>query len=179
MKWLDGAEKQRYTVLRLYEPSEGNLPALTFNPLKISDIPGWEPRPEDWSCCSEPLRVYFKDYERLLKSCFALMFPTIAIHENNVTVLIKVLIRAKSLKIQCCFNCVDCYRDAFDGTPEPVFDELYWNWLGAEDRDKALSAIRRDMPKFSPEEREFYEAFLNWFDEALLLSNIIIAESNL
>ncbi len=146
MKWLEDNEKQRYKVLRLYEPSEGNLPALTFNPLKISDKPDWNPAPEDWSCCSEPLRVYFKDYKRLLKSYFALMFPT---------------------------------KDAFDGTPEPVFDELYWNWLGAEDWNKALSAIRRDMPKFSLEEREFYEAFLKWFDEALSLSNIIIAESNL
>lgn len=92
------------------------------------------------------LHIYFEDYKRLLKSYFALMFPT---------------------------------ADAFDGTPEPVFDELYWNWLSADDWSKSLSAIRRDLPKFSPEERGFYEAFLKWFDEALKLSSIIIAESNL
>lgn len=146
MRWLDSGEKQTYKVLRLYELSDGNLPALTFNPLKISDVPDWNPMPEEWSCCSEPLVIYFEDYRRLLKSYFALMFPT---------------------------------KDAFDGTPEPVFDELYWNWLGAEDWDKALSAIRRDLPTFSDEERGFYETFLKWFDEALALSSIIICESNL
>ncbi len=146
MRWLDSGEKQTYKVLRLYELSDGNLPALTFNPLKISDAPDWNPMPEEWSCCSEPLVIYFEDYRRLLKSYFALMFPT---------------------------------KDAFDGTPEPVFDELYWNWLSAEDWDKALLAIRRDLPTFSNEERGFYEAFLKWFDEALALSRIIICESNL
>lgn len=146
MRWLDSGEKQTYKVLRLYELSDGNLPALTFNPLKISDVPDWNPMPEEWSCCSEPLVIYFEDYRCLLKSYFALMFPT---------------------------------KDAFDGTPEPFFDELYWNWLGAEDWDKALSAIRRDLPTFSDEERGFYETFLKWFDEALALSSIIICESNL
>lgn len=146
MRWLDSGEKQTYKVLRLYELSDGNLPALTFNPLKISDVPDWNPMPEEWSCCSEPLVIYFEDYRRLLKSYFALMFPT---------------------------------KDAFDGTPEPVFDELYWNWLGADDWNKALSAIRRDLPTFSDEERGFYETFLKWFDEALALSSIIICESNL
>lgn len=70
-------------------------------------------------------------------------------------------------------------KDAFDGTPEPAFDELYWNWLSAEDWSKALAAIRSELPKRPPEEREFYEAFLKWFDEALAMSNIIICESSL
>lgn len=146
MKWLDNSDEQKPVVLRLYDNSPENSPCLTFNPLKLSDEPDWNPMPEEWHCCSEPLRVYFEDYKRLLKGYFALMFPT---------------------------------KDAFDGTPEPVFDELYWNWLSAEDWSKALSAIRSKLPKFSPEEREFYEAFLRWFDEALALSNIIICESNL
>lgn len=146
MKWIDNAEERKPTVLRLYDSSTENSPRLTFNPLKISDAPDWNPVPEEWNCCSEPLIIYFEDYKRLLKSYFALMFPT---------------------------------KDAFDGTPEPIFDELYWNWLNKEDWDKALSAIRNDLPKFSSEEREFYEAFLRWFDEALELSNIIICESNL
>lgn len=146
MRWLDDPDEQKPIVLRLYDNSPTNSPCLTFNPLKISDNQDWNPMPEEWHCCSEPLRVYFEDYKRLLKSYFALMFPT---------------------------------KDAFDGTPEPVFDELYWNWLNADDWSKALSAIRSELPKFSPEEREFYEAFLKWFDEALELSDIIICESNL
>lgn len=146
MKWIGNVNERRSLELRLYYTSEGNAPCLTFDPLKISDAPDWNPMPEDWSCCSEPLVIYFEDYRRLLKNYFALMFPT---------------------------------KDAFDGTPEPVFDELYWNWLGAEDWDKALLAIRRDLPTFSNEERGFYEAFLKWFDEALALSRIIICESNL
>lgn len=146
MKWADNAEERKPILLRLYDSSPENSPRLTFNPLKISDVPDWNPVPEEWNCCSEPLIVYFEDYKRLLKSYFALMFPT---------------------------------KDAFDGTPEPVFDELYWNWLNKEDWNKALLAIKNDLPKFSPEERGFYEAFLRWFDEALELSNIIICESNL
>lgn len=146
MKWLENINERKFVTLRLYDNSEGNVPCLTFNPLKISNAPNWNPSPEEWNCCSEPLIVYFEDYNRLLKSYFALMFPT---------------------------------KDAFDGTPEPVFDELYWNWLSADDWIKALSAIRHDLTKFSVKEREFYEAFLKWFDEALKLSNIIICESNL
>lgn len=146
MRWIENANERRPVTLRLYDKSEDNAPCLTFNPLKISDKPDWNPLPEEWNCCSEPLIFYFEDYKRLLKGYFELMFPT---------------------------------KDAFDGTPEPVFDELYWNWLGAEDWNKALSAIRSDMPKYSPEERGFYGAFLKWFKEALELSNIIICESNL
>ncbi|MDE6727875.1 MAG: hypothetical protein K2J80_08045 [Oscillospiraceae bacterium] len=146
MQWIENAEERKPAVLRLYDNSPENSPRLTFDPLRISDTPDWDPVPEDWSCCSEPLVVYFEDYKRLLKSYFALMFPT---------------------------------KDAFDGTPEPVFDELYWNWLGADDWSKALGAIRGDLPKFTHEERGFYEAFLRWFDKALELSNIIICQSNL
>lgn len=146
MKWLENINERKFVTLRLYNTAEKNAPCLTFNPLKISDAPDWNPEPEEWNCCSEPLIVYFEDYKRLLKSYFSLMFPT---------------------------------RDAFDGTPEPVFDELYWNWLNSDDWNKALCAIRNDLPKFSPEELGFYEAFLKWFDEALSLSSIIIAESNL
>lgn len=146
MKWIDNTNEQYPVTLRLYDTSKGNAPMLEFNPLKRSDKPDWNPMPEEWHCCSKPLRVLFGDYKRLLKSYFALMFPT---------------------------------KDAFDGTPEPVFDELYYNWLSAEDWRKALSAVTSDLPKFSPEEREFYKAFLNWFDEALELSDIIICESNL
>ena len=146
MKWAQNAGERKPLELRLYDNSTGSAPCLKFEPLKMSDKPDRNPMPEDWSCCSEPLIVYFEDYRRMLKSYFALMFPT---------------------------------KDAFDGTPEPVFDELYWNWLSAEDWHKALSAIERDLPKSSAEERCFYETFLKWFGEALELSNIIICESNL
>ena len=146
MKWADSADERKFLKLRLYDKSTGNAPCLKFEPLKISDAPEWNPMPEEWSCCSEPLIIYFEDYRKLLKNYFALMFPT---------------------------------KDAFDGTPEPMFDELYWNWLGAEDWQKALSAIERDLPEFSHGERGFYEAFLKWFGEALELSSIIICESNL
>lgn len=146
MKWIETAEERKPAVLRLYDNSPENSPCLTFNPLKISDALDWNPMPDEWNCCSEPLIVYFEDYKRLLKSYFALMFPT---------------------------------KDAFDGTPEPVFDELYWNWLGIEDWNKALLAIRHDLPGFSDDERAFYEKFLRWFENAMELSNIIIAESNL
>lgn len=146
MRWLDNPDEQKPVVLRLYDNSPKNSPCLTFNPLKLSNEPGWNPMPEEWHCCENPLRVYFEDYRRLLKEYFALMFPT---------------------------------KDAFDGTPEPVFDELYWNWLSARDWSKALAAIKSEQPKCSPEERAFYETFLKWFDEALALSNIIICESSL
>lgn len=146
MKWTDNANERKPMTLRLYDTSEGNAPRLKFEPLKRSDKPDWNPMPEEWNCCSQPLIIYFEDYRRLLKGYFALMFPT---------------------------------KDAFDGTPEPVFDELYWNWLSAEDWREALSAIERDLPGFSSEEKGFYEAFLKWFGEALGLSDIIVCESNL
>lgn len=146
MKWIDGSHERKPLTLRLYDKSVGNAPCLKFEPLKISDKPDWNPMPEEWNCCSEPLVVCFEDYRRLLKGYFALMFPT---------------------------------KDAFDGTPEPSFDELYWNWLSAEDWHKALCAIESDLTKHPAEEQDFYRAFLKWFGEALKLSNIIICESNL
>ena len=84
MKWADNAGERKFLKLRLYDKSEGNAPCLKFEPLKLSDKPDCNPMPEDWSCCSEPLIVYFEDYRRLLKSYFALMFPTILICKQHI-----------------------------------------------------------------------------------------------
>lgn len=49
---------------------------LTFNPLKISNEPDWNPQWEEWHLYPTPLRVYKQDYEILLKEYFDKMYPT-------------------------------------------------------------------------------------------------------
>lgn len=67
MIWLKPSEyrKQKYIELRLYAPKNERI-LLNFNPLRISDKPGWNPAWEEWHCYAEPLRIYRQDYELLL-----------------------------------------------------------------------------------------------------------------
>lgn len=67
MVWLKPSEYQRqtYIKLRLYAPKNERI-LLDFNPLRISNEPGWKPAWEEWHCYAAPLRIYMQDYELLL-----------------------------------------------------------------------------------------------------------------
>ncbi len=75
MVWLNpnGKKGQTYVELRLNAPKSEKI-FLDFNPLKISDMPGWNPMWEEWHCYSSPLRIYKQDYERLI-DYFNKMYP--------------------------------------------------------------------------------------------------------
>lgn len=70
-KWKD----QTYIKLRLYAKQSEKI-CITFNPLKISDEPNWNPQWEEWHCYANPLLVYLSDYDILLKEYFDKMYPT-------------------------------------------------------------------------------------------------------
>lgn len=77
MNWLatDKWKEQRYIDLKLYSKPE-ELICITFNPLKMSDKPHWNPQWEEWNCYSTPLRIYFQDYKILLEKYFNKIYPT-------------------------------------------------------------------------------------------------------
>lgn len=146
MVWLgfDETEKQRYIELRLYAPRDEKI-LLDFNPLKKSQVPNWNPMPEEWHCYRTPLRIYKQDY-KLLLNYFDKIYPT---------------------------------KDAFDGTPEPVFDLCFYNWIGIEDWKTIINEIKQDIENHSDNEKEFLSSFLEWLSEALKHTNIIVVEGNL
>lgn len=65
--WLDSNDyrNQKYKILRLFAPEDEKI-LLDFNPLKMSNSPGWNPMWEEWHCYAVPLRIYRQDYELLL-----------------------------------------------------------------------------------------------------------------
>lgn len=69
--------------------------------------------------------------------------------------------------------------DAFDGTPEPVFDVCFDNWIGARDWKRILQEIEKGMENHSTEEKEFLISFIEWVKEALQYTEIIVVEGNL
>lgn len=69
--------------------------------------------------------------------------------------------------------------DAFDGTPEESFDVCFHNWIGEQDWRVIINAIRADIKNFSEAEEVFYGAFIEWLEEALKYTSIIIAAGNL
>ena len=75
MVWLNLVDykNQEYMELRLNAPLYENI-RLDFNPLKISDVFGHEPRWKDWHCYRKPLRVYSPDFD-ILVSYFNKAYP--------------------------------------------------------------------------------------------------------
>ena len=69
--------------------------------------------------------------------------------------------------------------DAFDGTPEESFDVCFDNWIGKADWERIIRAIEADMERHTDKEKAFLRAFLDWLHEALLHTDIIVAEGNL
>ena len=70
-------------------------------------------------------------------------------------------------------------RDAIDGTPEKYFDVCSPDWIGEKDWRIIIGAVQADLNSFSGIERKFYGDFLDWLDEALEHTSIIVAEGNL
>lgn len=68
--------------------------------------------------------------------------------------------------------------DAFDGTPEPYFDEYFDSWLSADDYRKLIDDIEADLP-LDPDERSFCSQFISWLKDALSQTSIIVIESNI
>lgn len=77
------------------------------------------------------------------------------------------------------FNKIYPTKDAFDGTPEAVFDVCFYNWIGKDDWQKIIIEIEKDIDKFSDSERAFFLNFLEWVKEALKYTTIIVVEGNL
>lgn len=142
--WVSDVREQKEIELRLYAPKSEKI-RLDFNPLKLSDIPDWNPAWEEWHAYVSPLVVYEQDYTMLLMDYFNIIYPT---------------------------------KDAFDGTPEFCFDICFDNWIGADDWKKIITEIQKDFGGFEPDRKRFYADFLNWLEEALNYTDIIVVEGN-
>ncbi len=70
-------------------------------------------------------------------------------------------------------------RDPIDGTPEATFDPCSPNWLGAEDWQKLIAAVKSELGTVSKKRRRFYDTFLRWLEAALEHTDIIVVEGNL
>ena len=145
MVWLTDISNRGYVRLSVYA-DQSEKTAIMFEPLKMSDIPDWNPQWEDWNCYRAPLMIPFSDFERLLHKYFDKIYPT-------------------------------C--DAFDGTPEERFDVCFHNWIGEKDWRIIMNAVSADISGFSGAERNFYGDFLEWLEEALKYTGIIVAEGNI
>lgn len=77
------------------------------------------------------------------------------------------------------FNKIYPTKDAFDGTPESVFDVCFYNWIGKDDWHKIIYEIEKDINDFSNSEKIFLLNFLEWIKEALKYTTIIVVEGNL
>ena len=77
------------------------------------------------------------------------------------------------------FNKVYPTKDAFDGTEETVFDICSFNWIGKSDWQEIEEYIRCDIDSFPNDKKDFMSKFLDWLDEALNHTDIIVVEGNL
>ncbi len=77
------------------------------------------------------------------------------------------------------FNKIYPTKDAFDGTPEPAFDLCFDNWIGKEDWNIIIHAIKKNIGNHEEKEEMFLWSFVQWLEEALEYTNIIVVEENL
>ncbi|MGN0640398.1 MAG: BdrN protein [Oscillospiraceae bacterium] len=77
------------------------------------------------------------------------------------------------------FNKVYPTKDAFDGTPEPIFDICFYNLIGKEDWYKIIYEIEQDIENIADNEKMFFAEFIKWLEEALKYTSIIVVEGNL
>lgn len=136
--------KDLFVELRLNAPKSEKI-FLEFQPLKISDVPDWNPTWEEWHCYDKPLRIYVQDYERLVDY----------------------------------FNKIYPARDAFDGTLKQNLDVCFDNWIGKSDWLRIIFEIKQDLNFVSDGERAFFMDFLEWLNEALKHTSVIVVEGNL
>ena len=60
-----------------------------------------------------------------------------------------------------------------------AFDVCFDNWIGKDDWKIIIDEIQRDIDNHSENEKEFFLKFLEWLNEALEYTNIIVVEGNL
>lgn len=70
-------------------------------------------------------------------------------------------------------------KDAFNGNPEMAFDVCFDNWIGKDDWNIIINEIKKDIDSHSENEKEFFMKFMEWLNEALTYTNIIVVEGNL
>ena len=78
-----------------------------------------------------------------------------------------------------CFDKIYPIQDAFDGTPEPVFDVCFYNWIGKSDWLRLIDEIEQDLNCVNNGKKVLLTNFLAWVKKALKHTSIIVVESNL
>lgn len=76
------------------------------------------------------------------------------------------------------FNKVFPPRYNANGTPNPIIDVCFTNFIEKEDWDKLIDEINKDMESFNDDEKRFFEDFTNWVKEALKHTSVIVVEGN-
>lgn len=77
------------------------------------------------------------------------------------------------------FNKIYPTKDAFDGTPELIFDCCFDNWIGKDDWEIIICDIKNSYGNHKKDEQVFLQRFILWLEEALKYTNIIVVEGNL
>lgn len=69
-------------------------------------------------------------------------------------------------------------NDAINGTPEPVFDVCFSNWIGKSDWLRIVDEIERDLNRVDDSKQIFLTDFLAWVKNALTDTSVIVVEGN-
>lgn len=149
MCWINyETEKQRECVLRIYAPMEEKI-RLTFNPVKMSDEPDWNPAYEDWNSYENPLVIYKQDFD-IVVCHIEKAFPTKDAFDGTEEPRFVV------------------YEPFWLGRSD-------WKKIV----DYVNSELECEESKHSKEENEFLIEFRDWIQEALKHSEIIVVEGNM
>lgn len=69
-------------------------------------------------------------------------------------------------------------RHTSDGKPNPIFDVCFTNFIEKEDWDKLIYEIEQDFDNINDDDKKFFEKFIEWVQEALKHTSVIIVEGN-
>ena len=77
------------------------------------------------------------------------------------------------------FKKIYLFIDASDGTLRQEFDLCFDNWIEKNDWLKIIDEIENNLEHVSDSEKKFLSDFIEWLEEALKYTTIIVVEGNL
>lgn len=75
MEWVTDISNRKELRLWMYTDKPEKI-VIRFEPLKMSDLPDWNPQWEEWHSYHIPLVIPLCDFERLLHRYFDKIYPT-------------------------------------------------------------------------------------------------------
>lgn len=69
--------------------------------------------------------------------------------------------------------------DPITGKSQDHFDPCFDNWIGEQAWRQWLAFIKEDLPQKTPQEQEVYQEILEWVEQVLKHTGVIVVEGNL